>query len=88
MILSAYNALMIPIDFSIGMHYEFLQMNLYIDMVLDIMFLIDNILMFFTSFQNSKGQEITDHYQIYLNYTRTWRFVFDTLSLGGVYFFT
>lgn len=88
MFLSVYNAFMIPIDISIGLPFEFLQINVYIDIVLDVMFLIDNVLVFFTSFQNRKGQEVTDFYMIYLNYTRTWRFLFDTLSLCGIYFFT
>lgn len=87
MMLSIYNAVVIPFDISFGLPFMFLQLNLYIDVSLDVLFLIDNILMFFTSFVNKNGVEIFDHSEIFTNYTRKWRFVFDTLSLFGSYFF-
>jgi hypothetical protein len=51
------------------------------------MFLIDNVLMFFTTYEDRHGEEIWDHYSIYHEYTRTYRFVFDSLSLFGMTFF-
>lgn len=56
--------------------------------MLDFLFLFDNLLMFFTTFINKYGLEIKDTYEIYLNYTRTWTFVFDSLSILGSFFFT
>ena len=46
--------------------------------------MIDNVLMFFTSFKSRYGQEVFDHYEICLNYTHSWRFVFDYLSMLGI----
>lgn len=88
MILSCYNAIMIPLYFSFGLDYEMQMFNLKFDFALDILFIVDNILMFFTSFENRQGQEVKDFYKIYLNYTRSWRFVFDSLSLLGLQLFT
>lgn len=64
------------------------QINFYVDALLDVLFLIDKILMFFTTYFNKKGFEIKEHYLIFINYTRTWRFLFDTLSILGSYVFT
>lgn len=72
MVLSTYNALIIPIEMSFGLPYEFLQLNTYIDIIVDLLFVLDNILVFFTSYQDRRGLEVKDHYLIYLNYTRTW----------------
>lgn len=87
MLLSVYNALIIPFEFSFALPYEFLKINQQIDICLDILFLIDNLLMFFTSFQSKYGYEVFDFHEIFIAYTHTWRFVFDTLSLFGMYFF-
>lgn len=83
MILSVYNALSIPFSIGFGFSYSFLQWNEIIDDMLDLVFLFDNIIMFFTSFQDIRGKHIFNHYKIFKNYVRTWRFVFDTLSLFG-----
>jgi len=40
--------------------------------------------MFFTTFQNKKGQEIYDSRQIAKHYVKTSRFVFDCLSILGI----
>lgn len=88
MLLSIYNAFMIPYQIGIGLPMEFISINTFIDLFLDILFLIDNSLMFFTSFMTKHGVEVSCPYEIYLNYTRTWRFVFDSLSLLGSSVFT
>lgn len=87
MLLSLYNALIIPFDISFGVPFSLMQFNSFADLVLDVVFLIDNILMFFTSYFNQFGIEVKNPYKIYKNYTSTWRFVFDTLSLLGSFFF-
>jgi hypothetical protein len=85
--LSIYNAILIPLEISFAVSYDFLQLNEKVNMVLDVLFLVDNILMFFTSYLDELGEEVWDPYKIYLRYTRTWRFVFDCLSLlGNTYF--
>jgi hypothetical protein len=50
MMLSIYNALVIPYYFSFGLTYDFLQVESSIDYVVDALFIIDNFLMFFTTY--------------------------------------
>ena len=87
MTLSLYNAITIPLEFSYAINFWFLQANEIINVILDLLFLIDNILMFFTTYENKYGIEIWDHYKIYYFYTGTARFVFDSLSLLGMSLF-
>jgi len=87
MSLSVYNAMIIPFDFSFGLPIFFLDINYKIDIVLDVLFLLDNVLMFFTSFVNKYGIEVFDPKVIFWNYTTTIRFVFDCLSILGSYIF-
>lgn len=49
MLLSVYNAMLIPFQFSFGLPFWYLPVNNIIELVLDVVFLIDNILMFFTT---------------------------------------
>ena len=53
------------------------------DNLLDILFVIDIIVMFFTSYQTNKGDEIKDSVDIARNYISSRRFYFDTLSIFG-----
>ena len=87
-ILSLYNALMIPLNFSFALPYQFHRVNLVIDILLDFVFLLDNFLLMLTTYENKNGFEVSDPYRIFIHYTRSWRFVFDTLSLLGMSFFT
>lgn len=74
-------------ELSFAINYQFLRVDEVINVVLDLLFLVDNVLMFFTTFENRHGEEIWDHYDIFKEYSRTWRFVFDSLSLLGLTFF-
>jgi hypothetical protein len=53
------------------------------DIFVDILFIVDMVLMFMTSFQDNKGQHITDQKEIAKNYMRTKRFIFDVLAILG-----
>jgi hypothetical protein len=57
------------------------------DIFVDILFLIDIILMFMTSFLNSKGQQITDRADIAINYMSQKRFTYDLLAIFGTEIF-
>ena len=57
------------------------------DIFVDILFLIDVILMFMTSFVNSKGQQITDRAEIAINYMSQKRFTYDLLAIFGTEIF-
>jgi hypothetical protein len=87
LLLAVYNAFVIPLKIGFGLSLQFLLINDKIDIVIDVFFIADNILKFFTSFQSKKGREIIDHYESYLNYTRSWGFLFDTIALLGSSFF-
>jgi hypothetical protein len=50
MILSTYNAIIIPLELSFGLPFFYLRINEIIDIALDFLFMIDNILMFFTTY--------------------------------------
>ena len=65
MLLSIYDALHIPLDFSFPVGYGFLQINECINIVVDLLFLVDNVLVFFTTFENRLGEEICDHFEIF-----------------------
>lgn len=42
--LSIYNALIIPFEISFGLPFWFIKVNWYCDIIIDILFLIDNII--------------------------------------------
>lgn len=51
---------------------------------IDLMFLIDFMIMFFTSFRNKQGLEVFDLRHIAINYIKSFRFLIDFFSqLGG-----
>ena len=54
-----------------------------LELVTDILFLIDILLMFFTTYRNKKGEEITDHALIRSNYVYSFNFIVDFLSIMG-----
>ena len=60
----------------------------YIDLAIDMVFVIDIALMFFTTRLNSKGKEIAVPYEIAKLYTSTRRFYFDSLSILGTKLFS
>lgn len=49
-VLSIYNAVLIPCVFSFAVSFKFLQISQYLDEVIDVFFLLDNVLMFITTF--------------------------------------
>ena len=63
------------------------KIDLFLHSFVDLIFIFDCALMFFTTYTNRHGQEIGDHYHIMLNYVLSWGFIFDMLSLlGNTYF--
>ena len=82
-ILAIYNSLVIPLEmaFEIAI-FETLAYRI-LDNLLDLIFLIDIVLTFFTSFLSNKGKEIKIQRLIALKYIPTTRFLYDCLSLLG-----
>lgn len=81
-VLSLYNAFVIPYELSFGKLSASISMSI-LEHFIDIVFLFDLLLMFRTIRKDKKGQEIYDNYEVYLSYTRTWRFKSDFLSMIG-----
>jgi hypothetical protein len=75
-----YQSFIIPLEFGFSMrpHSESI-LN-----CIDLMFLIDFMIMFFTSFRNKQGLEVFDLRHIAINYIKSFRFLIDFFSqLGG-----
>ena len=83
--LAIINGILVPLN--ISFEPPFIQTNLFkiINAIIDIFFVIDCILQFYTSFQNKYGEEVKDRKKIAYNYIvrqRT-RFLSDFLSVLG-----
>jgi hypothetical protein len=81
-----YNSFFVPMEyaFKVNDHSKFLEA---LDALIDWVFVFDIILMFFTSYINKGGQEVKDSIEIAKNYTNTFRFLTDFLSLLGMNIF-
>lgn len=80
-LLVLYNCILIPFELAFQEKYESpVQENL--GYVVDLMFVMDIIFNFRTTFINEKtGNEVVKWKEISLNYIKTWRFWFDVLSI-------
>ena len=58
------------------------------DLLVDFIFVLDIILMFFTSLPDKRGKEEWDSRKVAKHYIKSRRFAFDTLSLLGTFVFT
>ena len=74
---------MIPLD--LAFEPEFSQKALYqvFDNIVDALFIVDMILMFFTSYLNKQGLEIFSSKKIALNYIKSFRFLADSGAVLG-----
>jgi hypothetical protein len=83
LVLSVFNVWMIPFEMSFGPMIDMYYVSLYLDSIIDVIFLVDTIVMFYTSFVTKEGKEIFDSKMIALNYMKTRRFYFDIAALLG-----
>lgn len=81
-ILAIYNSVVIPLDFVFFPQEikDSVVLNT-LNNITDSMFIIDIIIMFFTTYTDSHGKEIDDRKSIAYSYIKTWRFVFDILPI-------
>ena len=79
LVLAIYNSFYVPVAAS----FEFEQSKFlfFCDIFIEIMFLIDVVLMMFTSYQNRRGEEITDLSLIRREYMLTFLFFVDIMSV-------
>lgn len=82
-LLSLINAIMIPLEIGYGLPRKLLLMDGYWQNTMDFLYLLDNILMFFTTYPNKQGYEVSDHFLIAKHYVWSWRCLLDSLSLLG-----
>lgn len=87
--LATINSILVPLELSFD-EIEWFDGILYllIDLAIDLVFLIDMILMFMTSFRNKFGEEVKDQEKIIIHYVKKTRFFFDFFSLLGTIIFT
>uniref|UniRef100_H2MSS2 Potassium voltage-gated channel, subfamily H (eag-related), member 5a n=1 Tax=Oryzias latipes TaxID=8090 RepID=H2MSS2_ORYLA len=78
LILTFYTAIMVPYNVSFRTKQNNLAW-LVVDSVVDVIFLVDIVLNFHTTFVGPAGEVISDAKQIRMNYLKTW-FVIDLLS--------
>lgn len=83
LLLAIANSLLIPLEIAFKPTSFKSLAFLIIDNILDLIFLIDFILMFFVSFYSKDGKEVKDSRKIFWKYLRTSRFWTDFLSLFG-----
>lgn len=81
--LAVWNSLMVPIELTLNPSFIKHPFTQFLDGAIDLMFLVDMILMFFTSFVTKSGVEEWDSKQVALKYVKSFRFVADFLSLLG-----
>ena len=87
LVLAIYNSLMIPFEQAFPNELTESTAVFYLDLVVDVIFVIDICLMFISTKINNKGKEIFDPYEIAKLYTSTRRFKFDFLSILGTQVF-
>eukprot|EP00356_Strombidium_inclinatum_P001853 CAMPEP_0170511220 /NCGR_PEP_ID=MMETSP0208-20121228/66186_1 /TAXON_ID=197538 /ORGANISM="Strombidium inclinatum, Strain S3" /LENGTH=142 /DNA_ID=CAMNT_0010794743 /DNA_START=817 /DNA_END=1242 /DNA_ORIENTATION=- len=77
------NSFIIPVELSFEPEELSSVGFLILDNALDVLFFIDIVLMFFTTYLSKQGQEIFESNLIAVNYMKTSRFFTDILSLLG-----
>ena len=79
------NSICVPLQLSFSLNANTMEKLRQFEIFTDCVFIFDIILMFFTSFQNKYGQEVTESKQIAEKYVFSQRFLVDTLSYLGIF---
>ena len=79
--MSLYYAVFIPVQVGFGMSYGFLQANEFIEVLFNFILIVETILMFVTSYQDSFGNEVQNPYLIFKRYRRSARFKIDVMTI-------
>ena len=87
MVLAIFNSFMIPLENAYRATFFYTWWFLTIDLLIDLIFLIDVVLMFFTTFINNRGREVRDSRLISDNRIGSFMFWMDVLSLLGANLF-
>lgn len=84
---AVYVSMVFPFSFAFDTYYQSRRVD-GVQLIFDILFILDIILMFFTSTITKKGQETYDPIIIRNEYLKTQRFLFDLGSILGIQLFT
>ena len=85
LLLAIFNSFQVYIVYSFGnkLINELVWLKI-IDILIDFVFVVDIIIMFFTSFLNRKGEEIRNRDEIWRHYIFTFMFFSDMVSIFGL----
>ena len=89
-VLAIMNSFFIPLELNFDFKKEIFERRLFImfDYLIDLLFALDIIITFFSSYRNLKGQEIFNQWKIAKNYVFSLVFYADLISVLGSNFFT
>lgn len=88
MALAVYNALSVPYEYCFKDEYFKIRAVIIFELTIDVFFLVDVILTFFTSFLDRTGAENYQLDDIALNYIKQPRIISDVIALFGNALFT
>jgi len=83
LLMAFQNSFMVPFDLAFSPDFTRNAIYSVFDSLVETFFAIDILLQFFTTFQNSKGEEVFDSREIFSRYTFSSRFIMDFLPLLG-----
>ena len=86
MVLAVWNAFFMPFDYAFVIPDTIAFVRTF-DLIVDVIFCFDIILMFLTSYLSKDGEEISDNFRIANQYTSSFRFYTDLFSLLGMNIF-
>jgi hypothetical protein len=87
-VLAIFNSVFFPIELAFRPHFAVTVGYKVFDILVDVIFVLDIVVMYFTSFQDIYGQEIYESSKVARNYMNTRRFWVDSLSILGIELFT
>ena len=86
LVLAVWNAFFMPFDYAFVIPDTVVFVRTF-DLLVDVIFCFDIILMFLTTYLSKDGQEISDNFRIASQYTSSLRFYTDFFSLLGINIF-
>lgn len=88
LILAIQNSFIIPIDLCFQPEFTHGEGFVLFDTIVDLIFMFDMVLMFFTSYLDKRGNEVKDTNMIAAKYVWSFRFLCDFLAVLGTGFLT
>jgi len=83
LVLALQNSFFVPIELSFEPPFTKLTMYLLLNIIVDLVFFLDMIVMSITTYTDRLGREVKDSHMIFLKYLKSFRFYPDLISLFG-----